>query len=151
PSSSDEDTPPQSPLLAQSPPTPLQPPHTPCHYPTVKDEDKGDQEDSSILVAGFKCGCDEDNVEEPLNPFPDPLARVRPSDYLHACCPLCFGGEIPTPRPECDRPNDNPNTIVCVDACFTQKCDCQSQDPPCTHPRTVFIPEADAEAMEKYV
>ncbi|KAG6912817.1 hypothetical protein DXG01_011793, partial [Tephrocybe rancida] len=35
PSLSDEDTPPQSPLLAQSPPTPLQPPHTPGRGTTM--------------------------------------------------------------------------------------------------------------------
>ncbi|KAG6904531.1 hypothetical protein DXG01_009219, partial [Tephrocybe rancida] len=35
--------------------------------------------------------------------------------------------------------------------CFTQKCNHQAQDPPRTHPCTVFIPEQDAEAMEKYV
>ncbi|KAG6914746.1 hypothetical protein DXG01_015539 [Tephrocybe rancida] len=151
PSSSDKDTPPQSPLLAQSPPTPSQPPHTPRCYPTVEDKDEGNQEDSSILVAGFKHGHDEDNVEEPSNPFPDPLARMRPSDYLRARCPLCFGGEFPTPCPECDRPNDNPDAIMYVDACFTQKRNCQSQDPPRTHPCTVFIPEVDAEVMEKYV
>ncbi|KAG6807512.1 hypothetical protein H0H92_008315 [Tricholoma furcatifolium] len=26
------------------------------------------------------------------NPFADALPRVRPSDYLRSCCPLCFGG-----------------------------------------------------------
>ncbi|KAG6912626.1 hypothetical protein DXG01_013241, partial [Tephrocybe rancida] len=151
PSSSDEDTPPQSLLLAQSPPTPSQPPHTPRRYPTVEDEDEHDEEDSPIVVAGFKRGRDEDNVEEPPNPFPDPLARVRPSDYLRARCPLCFGGEFPRARTEDERPDDDPDAIVCIDACFTQKRNRQARDPPRTHPRTVFIPEADAEAMEKHV
>ncbi|KAG6906734.1 hypothetical protein DXG01_012400 [Tephrocybe rancida] len=153
PSTSDEDTPPQSPLLVQSLQTPSQPPHTPHCYPTIKDEDEDHDEDSPILVAGFKCGRDEDNVDEPepSNPFPDPLSRVRPSDYLRGLCPLCFGGEFPTACPESDRSNDDPDTIMCVDACFTQKRNCHSRDPPRTHPRTIFIPEADAEVMEKYV
>ncbi|KAG6825378.1 hypothetical protein H0H93_000772, partial [Arthromyces matolae] len=32
------------------------------------------------------------------NPFKDALPRDRPSDYLRACCPLCFGGEFPQQR-----------------------------------------------------
>ncbi|KAG6912718.1 hypothetical protein DXG01_012669, partial [Tephrocybe rancida] len=50
-----------------------------------------------------------------------------------------------------ERPDDDPDAIVCIDACFTQKRNRQARDPPRTHPRTVFIPEADAEAMEKHV
>ncbi|KAG6912599.1 hypothetical protein DXG01_013537, partial [Tephrocybe rancida] len=118
---------------------------------SLEDEDEHNEEDSPIVVAGFKRGHDEDNVEEPPNPFPDPLARVRPSDYLRARCPLCFGGEFPWARTEDERPDDDPDAIVCIDACFTQKRNRQARDPPRTHPRTVFIPEADAEAMEKHV
>ncbi|KAG6904446.1 hypothetical protein DXG01_009881, partial [Tephrocybe rancida] len=44
-----------------------------------------------------------------------------------------------------------PDAIVCIDACFTQKRNRQAHDPPRTHPHTVFIPEQDAEAMEKYI
>ena len=44
-----------------------------------------------------------------------------------------------------------PNTIICVDACFTQKHNQQIHDPPCWHPCSVFILEADAEHMENYV
>ena len=44
-----------------------------------------------------------------------------------------------------------PNAIICVDACFTQKHNQQIRDPPRWHPRSVFIPEADAEHMENYV
>ncbi|KAG6914278.1 hypothetical protein DXG01_001310, partial [Tephrocybe rancida] len=44
-----------------------------------------------------------------------------------------------------------PDVIICIDACFTQKLNRQVRDPPRTHPHTVFIPEADAEAMEKHV
>ena len=71
-----------------------------------EDEDEHDEEDSPIVVAGFKRWRDEDNVEEPPNPFPDPLARIRPSDYLRARCPLCFGGEFPRARTEDERPDD---------------------------------------------
>jgi len=27
-------------------------------------------------------------------PFPEPLPRTRPSDYLRSQCPLCFGGKM---------------------------------------------------------
>ncbi|KAG6913212.1 hypothetical protein DXG01_008697 [Tephrocybe rancida] len=133
----------------QSPQTPLQSPCTPHHHPTVEDNDDED----NILIAGLKCGRNEEDIEEtePSNPFPDPTAHVRPSDYLRAQCPLCFGGEFPRACPEHERPDDNPDTIVCIDACFTQKRNRQARDPPRTHPCTIFIPEQDSEAMEKYV
>ena len=44
-----------------------------------------------------------------------------------------------------------PDAIVCVDACFTQKHNQQICDPPCWHPHSVFILEANAEHMENYV
>lgn len=40
---------------------------------------------------------------------------------------------------------------MCVDACFTQQRGQGARDPPRMHPRSVFIPEKEAEAMEKYV
>ncbi|KAG6904813.1 hypothetical protein DXG01_006992 [Tephrocybe rancida] len=143
---------PRSPLPSpfQSPQTPLQSPRTPHHRPTVED----DEDDPPIPAAGFKHACDEENTDESSessNPFPDPWARVRPSDYLRARCPLCFGGEFPRACTDNERLNDDPDTIVCIDACFTQKRNRQAQDPPRTHPRTIFIPEQDVEAMDKYV
>ncbi|RDB27721.1 hypothetical protein Hypma_003286 [Hypsizygus marmoreus] len=84
---------------------------------------------------------------QPSNPFPDPLPRVRPSDYLRARCPLCFGGKFPRVQSE----SSGPDAIVCIDACFTQKRNRQARDLPRTHPRTVFIPEQDGDRMEKYV
>lgn len=38
---------------------------------------------------------DDDPSDIPINPFPDPAARSRPSDYLRSRCPICFGGEFP--------------------------------------------------------
>ncbi|KAG6809910.1 hypothetical protein H0H93_015406 [Arthromyces matolae] len=96
----------------------------------------------------------EDNMEEeqspeslPNNPFNDAVPRERPSDYLRASCPLCFGGEFPQTK---KRRND-PDAIVCIDACFTQKRNRQARDPPLKHPRSVFVPEKDVNAMEKYI
>ena len=88
----------------QSPQTPLQSPRTPHHHPTVED----DNDDDDIPIVGLKRGRHEEDVEEtePSNPFPDPAARVRPSDYLRARCPLCFGGEFPRAYPERERPDD---------------------------------------------
>lgn len=44
------------------------------------------------------CGEDTDEGDErdSSNPFPDPLPRTRPSDYLRSRCPLCFGAEFPS-------------------------------------------------------
>ncbi|RDB26796.1 hypothetical protein Hypma_005259 [Hypsizygus marmoreus] len=79
------------------------------------------------------------------NPFPDPPPRIRPSDYLRSRCPLCFGGKTYGGDPSW------PDAIVCIDACFTQKRNHQARDPPRTHPNTVFVPEADADNMQRYV
>ncbi|KAG6848887.1 hypothetical protein H0H93_013143, partial [Arthromyces matolae] len=81
------------------------------------------------------------------NPFKDALPRDRPSDYLRACCPLCFGGEFP----RTEKHKNDPDAIVCVDACFTQKRNRQIRDPPRKHPRSAFVSEETILAMEKYM
>ncbi|KAG6913003.1 hypothetical protein DXG01_010478, partial [Tephrocybe rancida] len=91
-------------------------------------ENEESNSDNPVPV-GTKQRCDERDVDEAeQNPFADPSARVRPSDYLRSRCPLCFG-----------------------DACFTQKRNQQARDPPRMHPRTVFLPEQGLDAMEKYM
>ncbi|KAG2060363.1 hypothetical protein BDR06DRAFT_979650 [Suillus hirtellus] len=67
----------------------------------------------------------------------------QPSTYLRSHCLLCFGG------------NDWVDCVVCVDACFTQKCsnnprNGRTQDPPNPMP-TVFVPKCDVKAMEDHV
>lgn len=41
--------------------------------------------------------------------------------------------------------------MVCIDACFTQKKKKAPRDPPRTHPKTHFVPEAQAAETEAYV
>ncbi|KAG6807169.1 hypothetical protein H0H92_008557 [Tricholoma furcatifolium] len=82
----------------------------------------------------------------PPNPFGDAPVRARPSDHLRSACPLCFGGSFPS-----DRTRSEPDILVCVDACFTQKRNQQARDPPRSHPRSVFIPESVVDDMERYV
>lgn len=41
-----------------------------------------------------RCEVDEDEDYDG-SPFPDPPERVRPSEYLRARCPCCFGGVFP--------------------------------------------------------
>ncbi|KIJ07668.1 hypothetical protein PAXINDRAFT_26247, partial [Paxillus involutus ATCC 200175] len=73
-----------------------------------------------------------------------------PSDYLHSHCPLCFGGL--DWRKERDSLVD---VIVCIDACFTQKC---SKNPrgaeghdPLNPTSSVFIPSETVTQMEVHV
>ncbi|KAJ3968612.1 hypothetical protein EV361DRAFT_972720 [Lentinula raphanica] len=68
---------------------------------------------------------------------------TRPSEYLRARCPLCFGGNRTI--------SEGLNSIVCIDACFTQKHNKQQQDPPHCHPKTVFVPESTVKAWEDLV
>ncbi|EDR04478.1 uncharacterized protein LACBIDRAFT_304591 [Laccaria bicolor S238N-H82] len=79
-------------------------------------------------------------------PFPMPIPRDRPSDYLRSWCPLCFGGD-----PNQRLGGNVPDIIVCVDACFKQKENEGQSDPPREHPRSVFISDATASKMEEYV
>ncbi|KAG6914906.1 hypothetical protein DXG01_014629 [Tephrocybe rancida] len=107
----------------------------------------GESDSDNPVPIGSKQRHDEQDVNEAeRNPFVDPSAHVRPSDYLCSRCPLCFGGEFPR-----ESDSDDPDTIICLDACFTQKRNRQAQDPPRTHPRTVFLPEQDLNAMERYM
>ncbi|KAJ3720488.1 hypothetical protein C8R42DRAFT_696783 [Lentinula raphanica] len=73
-----------------------------------------------------------------------PTHLSRPTEYLRARCPLCFGGET-------QRKSDF-NAIVCIDACFTQKHNKGPyKDPPRQHPKTVFLPEAEVKRWEDIV
>ncbi|KAG6913787.1 hypothetical protein DXG01_004317 [Tephrocybe rancida] len=119
----------------------LQLPQNTCHAMEVESDS------DEIVPIGSKRRRDEWEVDEAeQNPFADPPARVRPSDYLRSQCPLCFGGEFPR-----ESAGDDPDVIICLDACFTQKRNRQARDPPCMHPHTVFLLEQDLDAMERYM
>ncbi|KAJ7204070.1 hypothetical protein GGX14DRAFT_368993 [Mycena pura] len=77
-------------------------------------------------------------------PFPAPLARARPSEYLRRRCPLCFGNLRHDGTLLAD-------VIVSLDACFTQKKNKSPADPPKKHPQTHFVPEMQAARTEDYV
>ncbi|KAJ7432853.1 hypothetical protein B0H11DRAFT_2260038 [Mycena galericulata] len=91
-----------------------------------------------------KRGETPETPEAESNLFPDPPPRLRPSDYLHARCPACFGGDKYAPE-------DLANIKVCVDACFTQKKNKSAPDPPKHHPGTHFVREDVSDRMETYV
>ncbi|KAJ3717384.1 hypothetical protein C8R42DRAFT_586975 [Lentinula raphanica] len=80
---------------------------------------------------------EESDVSDDEVTVPD---LTRPSEYLRARCPLCFGGNRTISE-----------GIVCIDACFTQKHNKQQQDPPRCHPKTVFVPESTVKAWEDLV
>ncbi|KIM66635.1 hypothetical protein SCLCIDRAFT_39070, partial [Scleroderma citrinum Foug A] len=71
-----------------------------------------------------------------------------PSEYLHHCCPLCFGSykwkDVNQERWAVD-------AIVCIDACFTQKCHSGQQDDPINPTLSVFLRQEDVDAMEHEV
>ncbi|KAJ7659678.1 hypothetical protein DFH06DRAFT_1402738 [Mycena polygramma] len=79
-------------------------------------------------------------------PFPEPEERSRPSDYLRARCPACFGGKW-----------EDPAMILAIilsgDACFTQRRNKSKghQDPPVRHPATVFVAEDVTKSMETFI
>ncbi|KAI5985254.1 hypothetical protein EDD15DRAFT_2390194 [Pisolithus albus] len=65
-------------------------------------------------------------------------SQMRPSEYLQQRCPLCFGGH-------------DVDAIVCIDACFTQKCRSGQLDDPVNPTATVFLSPEDIHAMESEV
>ncbi|KAG1849737.1 hypothetical protein F4604DRAFT_1883754 [Suillus subluteus] len=78
----------------------------------------------------------------------------KPSEYLRSWCPLCFGGNDWRNEVRVDH-FSRPNIIVCIDACFTQKCstnprDATGSDPP-NPTLSFFLPMADVNAMEDFV
>lgn len=88
---------------------------------------------------------DEDSeqkwVKGVANPFSDPVPQDRPSEYLHECYPLCFGGEL-------QKVQGGPHCIVAMDTCFTQK---HNKDPERQHSYDLFIPEIQMKAMEEFI
>ena len=78
-------------------------------------------------------------------PFPEPPLRDRPSQYLRARCPLCFGGK------NLDKTSLHPHSLVSIDACFQQKHNKQVRDPPRQHPDSYFVNEDIVSTMEEYV
>ncbi|KIJ06020.1 hypothetical protein PAXINDRAFT_20762 [Paxillus involutus ATCC 200175] len=80
----------------------------------------------------------------------DPQRLQYPSDYLCSRCPLCFVGL--DWRKERDSLVD---VIVCIDACFTQKCSknprgAEGHDPP-NPTSSAFIPSETVTQMEVHV
>ncbi|KAG1721916.1 hypothetical protein EDB19DRAFT_1930382 [Suillus lakei] len=75
----------------------------------------------------------------------------QPTEYLCSCCLLCFGGNV------CHGPDARsiPDVIVCIDACFTQKCSTNARgassiDPPNPIPM-FFLLNDNVKAMEDFV
>ncbi|KAG1777885.1 hypothetical protein EV702DRAFT_1179147 [Suillus placidus] len=75
----------------------------------------------------------------------------QPSEYLCSHCLLCFGGNACHGADACSIPD----VIVCIDACFTQKCStnprsASSINPPNLTP-TFFLSNDNVKAMEDFV
>ncbi|KIK50013.1 hypothetical protein GYMLUDRAFT_140897, partial [Collybiopsis luxurians FD-317 M1] len=67
-----------------------------------------------------------------------------PSEYLCACCPVCFGGSSMLVK--------DLDAVVCKDTCFTQKHNKQkTHNPPKELPNVVFILENKIQAWEEFV
>ncbi|KAJ7462442.1 hypothetical protein FB451DRAFT_1404244 [Mycena latifolia] len=75
-----------------------------------------------------------------------PEDRRRPSDYLCAQCPACFGGKW-----------EDPAIVLAIifagNACFTQTRNKGKgkKDPPCQHPESLFVDETLMSEMEEFV
>ncbi|KAG6903838.1 hypothetical protein DXG01_014472, partial [Tephrocybe rancida] len=94
----DEPDPFSSPCARVQHPSPATPDNTsPQSSQNIHRAMENEESDSDNLVpVGTKRRRDERDVDEAeQNPFADPSACVRPSNYLRSRCPLCFGGEFP--------------------------------------------------------
>ncbi|KAJ7801287.1 hypothetical protein B0H14DRAFT_2615494 [Mycena olivaceomarginata] len=107
------------------------------------DEPDGQQRDSSCSSSpsGDRGHCSpatgskraRERTPDAENPFPDPQPHARPSEYLRSWCPLCLGN------------------LEHDDSMLFSGCLFHTKDPPRTHPKTLFIPEAHAARTEEYV
>ncbi|TRM56375.1 hypothetical protein BD626DRAFT_363531, partial [Schizophyllum amplum] len=61
----------------------------------------------------------------------------RPTEYLRARCPACFGSNNRLSAGN----STVPDSIIQMDACFSQKHNLQTRDPPFQHPRNVMLSE----------
>ncbi|KIJ39770.1 hypothetical protein M422DRAFT_257364 [Sphaerobolus stellatus SS14] len=83
-------------------------------------------------------------VQESIPPTSGPeRRRIRPSEHLRRCCPLCFGGKKP------ELAESQAHCIVALDVNFAQKClKGRVVDPPIQHPNTYFVPPTKLNEME---
>lgn len=82
--------------------------------------------------------------EEDRLPGEGSVPLLRPSEYLRARCPICFGGKVSA--------SSQLNAFACIDAVFTQKNNKHAtRDPPREHPKSVFIPESEVRLWEDFV
>ncbi|KAI5983957.1 hypothetical protein EDD15DRAFT_2390612 [Pisolithus albus] len=94
-------------------------------------------------------------------------SQMRPSEYLQQRCPLCFGGhgresnnqqrhaalwiQLEQLLKFLGSSSADVDAIVCIDACFTQKCRSGQLDDPVNPTATVFLSPEDIHAMESEV
>ncbi|KAI6142010.1 hypothetical protein BKA82DRAFT_3985600 [Pisolithus tinctorius] len=71
-------------------------------------------------------------------------SRTWPSEYLQKHCPLYFGSH----NWKNNNSSSDPDTIVCIDACFTQKHRRSQQDDPVNPTGSVFLSQEDIDTME---
>ncbi|KAI6104219.1 hypothetical protein F5141DRAFT_979033, partial [Pisolithus sp. B1] len=82
--------------------------------------------------------CPDDNVSN---------SNMRPSEYLQQHCSLCFSGHSWQSNNN-QQSSSDVDAIVCIDACFTQKCRSGQTDDPVNPTATVFLSPEDIHAME---
>ncbi|KAL1658387.1 hypothetical protein GGF50DRAFT_67355, partial [Schizophyllum commune] len=83
----------------------------------------------------------------PPPPPPPPPPLTAPTQYLRGRCPACFGGAR---RHNLQDPSA-PDVLVALDACFSQKHNKQTRDPPFHHPDGIMLDEAALAAAEARV
>ncbi|KAL1741683.1 hypothetical protein HDZ31DRAFT_6115, partial [Schizophyllum fasciatum] len=71
----------------------------------------------------------------------------QPTEYLRGRCPACYGSD----RRLSASQTGVPDSLVALDACFSQKHNLQSRDPAFIHPYNIMIAEATLAAVEKRV
>ncbi|KAI6156644.1 hypothetical protein BKA82DRAFT_4325514 [Pisolithus tinctorius] len=72
------------------------------------------------------------------------IKMTWPSEYLRKRCPLCFGSR----NWKNNNSSSDPDAIVCIDACFTQKRRRSQQDDPVNPTGSVFLSQEDIDTME---
>ncbi|PPR01364.1 hypothetical protein CVT26_015413 [Gymnopilus dilepis] len=100
-------------------------------------------------VRETRCEPEPESVDhDDINSNPGLNNIRRPSEYLRQRCPLCFGGQ------NWYQPDELFDSIVCIDANFTQKrrrSQGHAPSVPHQHPETLFVPPDDVAAVQAEV
>lgn len=123
-----------------SSPTPAGPAH-------ARSRDTSAHPSPSIGQRRKRRGDGDDSFDDELGGGDGDAPLTQPTEYLRGRCPACFGSNSRLSALQ----TSAPDSIVALDACFSQKHNLQTRDPAFLHPYSVMLDEGALAAAERKV